>query len=77
MLAVFRRPLTQIALGVITGGWLVYAIARYVTEGLSERETGSLIAYAMFMMGVCMLACIVPLRRALSIEPTDALRDDG
>jgi putative ABC transport system permease protein len=38
---IFRRPLTQVALGV------------------------------------CLLACIVPTRRALSIEPTEALRSDG
>jgi ABC-type lipoprotein release transport system permease subunit len=26
------------------------------------------------MMAVCLLACIVPTRRALSVEPTEALR---
>jgi ABC-type lipoprotein release transport system permease subunit len=31
----------------------------------------------MVMMAVCMLACIVPTRRALSVEPTDALRMEG
>jgi ABC-type lipoprotein release transport system permease subunit len=34
-------------------------------------------AYAVVMLGVCMLACIVPTRRALSVEPTEALRSDG
>ena len=34
-------------------------------------------AYAVLMMGVCMLACIVPTRRALRVEPTEALRADG
>jgi ABC-type lipoprotein release transport system permease subunit len=29
------------------------------------------------MMVVCMLACIVPTRRALGIQPTEALRGDG
>jgi ABC-type lipoprotein release transport system permease subunit len=29
------------------------------------------------MMGVCMLACIVPTRRALRVEPIEALRADG
>jgi ABC-type lipoprotein release transport system permease subunit len=26
------------------------------------------------MFGVCMLACIVPTRRALRVQPTEALR---
>ena len=30
--------------------------------------------YAIFMLGVCLLACVVPTRRALSVEPTVALR---
>jgi ABC-type lipoprotein release transport system permease subunit len=32
------------------------------------------VAYAVFMLGVCLLACVVPTRRALSVEPTIALR---
>jgi len=29
------------------------------------------------MMGVCLLACVVPTRRALRIEPSRALAVDG
>lgn len=45
--------------------------------GLSAREIGLVIAYAALMMGVCMLACIAPARRALAVEPTEALNADG
>jgi ABC-type lipoprotein release transport system permease subunit len=31
----------------------------------------------MVMMAVCMLAFIVPTRRALAVDPTDALRMEG
>jgi ABC-type lipoprotein release transport system permease subunit len=34
-------------------------------------------AYAAFMMAVCLLACIVPTRRALAVQPTEALRAEG
>jgi len=34
------------------------------------------VAYAIFMLGVCFLACVVPTQRALSVEPTVALRQD-
>jgi ABC-type lipoprotein release transport system permease subunit len=29
------------------------------------------------MIGFCALACVVPTRRALAIEPTEALRAEG
>ena len=45
--------------------------------GASAREMGLVVAYAALMMGVCLLACIVPTRRALRVEPTEALREGG
>ena len=42
--------------------------------GLSLDQIATLVAYVAFMFGVCMLACIVPTRRALGVEPTEALR---
>lgn len=36
-----------------------------------------LVAYMAIMMAVSLLASIVPLRRALAVEPTEALASDG
>jgi putative ABC transport system permease protein len=33
-----------------------------------------LAAYAAVMLGVCLLACVVPTRRALGVQPSEALR---
>lgn len=44
--------------------------------GLSVTEAGIAAAYLVLMIAVCMLACIVPTRRALSIEPSEALRTE-
>ena len=83
--AFFRRPLTQVALGVAAGGILVGVLAYLEVrgfvdgaatfdEGLSLGQVALLFAYATLMFGVCLLACIVPTRRALGVEPTEALR---
>jgi ABC-type lipoprotein release transport system permease subunit len=41
---------------------------------LSGVKVSMLLAYVALMLGVCLLACVVPTRRALSVEPTEALR---
>ncbi len=48
-----------------------------ITGPLSPRGTALVVAYAALMLGVCLLGSIVPIRRALRIEPTEALRADG
>ena len=83
--AIFRRPLTQVAAGVAVGtllvGVLVALLAAPPDSGLADTPVTSsalqvvmLIGYAAMMFGVCMLACIVPTRRALRVQPTEALR---
>jgi ABC-type lipoprotein release transport system permease subunit len=41
---------------------------------LTSGEVALLIGYAILMLGVCMFACVVPTRRALRVQPTEALR---
>jgi hypothetical protein len=77
-LAIFRRPLTQVAVGVLFGGMLTMALSYGILRGtLWPNGVAVIVVYAAVMMGVCLLACIVPTRRALRIQPTDALREDG
>ena len=76
--AIFRRPLTQVGLGILAGSALVVALLVPLTGGaLSATQAGLVLLYAALMTGVCMLACIVPTRRALRIQPVEALREDG
>lgn len=73
--AIFRRPLLQVAIGVVAGGGLIAAGAFALAEqGLSLSQWAVLVVYAAFMLAVCLLACIVPTYRALRVEPTEALR---
>jgi ABC-type lipoprotein release transport system permease subunit len=41
----------------------------------TATEILTLGAYTMLMVIVCLTACIVPTRRALAVQPTEALRD--
>ena len=70
--AVFARPLAQVGLGVAAGAVLTAMIGDSTTPAALAGALG----YAVLMFGVCLLACVVPTRRALRVEPTVAMRVD-
>jgi ABC-type lipoprotein release transport system permease subunit len=43
----------------------------------TPRALVGALVYTVLMLGVCLLAVIVPTRRALQVQPTEALRADG
>jgi predicted lysophospholipase L1 biosynthesis ABC-type transport system permease subunit len=76
--SVFARPLTQVGVGVAVGGMLAGLLLVGMTGGTPSVTGAALLAaYAALMLGVCLLACIAPTRRALRVQPTQALRVDG
>jgi hypothetical protein len=77
VLGVFRRPLTQVAVGVLVGTALVGLLVMASSVAVSPKQFLLLAAYSLLMLTVCLLACVVPTRRALGIEPTEALRADS
>jgi ABC-type antimicrobial peptide transport system permease subunit len=77
VVAIFRRPLLQALAGIGVGAILVALVARGLTGPLTTGEIVLVALYSTLMLAVCMLACIMPTRRALGIEPNDALRAEG
>lgn len=85
--AVFAQPLRQLGLGLLAGSVLVVILVRGdaiqeamqlgVVEGAGALAGAFLMlaGYAVAMAGVCLIACVVPTRRALAVQPTEALRD--
>ncbi len=84
VVATFRRPLLQVALGIVVGTAIVFtgaSLIKYTEFPGSESDLtlqgmAMIVGYGMVMLGVCMLGCAVPTRRALNIEPTIALRTE-
>jgi ABC-type antimicrobial peptide transport system permease subunit len=76
--AIVRRPLVQIGLGIGAGSGLVTLMFFGMFDSTPTPLEASLIAaYAVLMLAVCLSACIVPLRRALRLEPSQVLRADA
>lgn len=76
---VLRRALRQIAVGSAIGG-VLFATMIMASELRFMPEPGQVVAFLTYLVGialVCGLACAVPVRRALAIEPTEALRAEG
>src|SRR3954463_14823134 len=74
---VFKRPLVQIALGIGVGAILALGLANNDLSDVHLDDFGRSAVFALSTILCCALACIVPTRRALRIQPTDALRDEG
>ena len=73
-----RRPLSQVGLGIVCGAILSFLASISIFESTpSLREAALITAYALLMMVICLLACVVPVRRAFRVAPAEVLRADA
>ncbi len=79
--ALFSRTFVQVGIGVLIGSLpggvlLSFGLAETAGTSLGATLAGTTVS-ALFVLLVAMLTCIVPARRAVRIQPTEALRVDG
>jgi predicted permease len=74
---VFKRPLVQMALGIGVGAILGFSLANDDLSTVHLDVLRNTVVFVLVTILCCALACIVPTRRALRIQPTEALKDEG
>jgi predicted permease len=74
---ILRRPLVQVSVGIVMGAILVALAYLLVNQSTpTAMEAALMVGYSILMMVVCLLACAVPTRRALAVQPASVLRAD-
>ena len=72
--AVFKRALVLIGSSIAIANFIIILIALWSDELTVRNIAGALVIASAVMLMVGMLACVAPARRALRIQPADALR---
>jgi ABC-type antimicrobial peptide transport system permease subunit len=76
--AIFARALRQLAAGAAVGAVGATAlVATGLSDPLAQDGPWLMLAVAALVIAVGLVACAVPARRALRIQPTEALRQIG
>lgn len=77
--SILGRAARQVLLGVTIGGVLIALFLANPELRYEVDVSGALVllSYLVAMTSVCALACVVPARRALNVEPTVALQAEG
>jgi ABC-type antimicrobial peptide transport system permease subunit len=87
VIAILGHTMLQVGLGVLAGAMLLLGIGMVISEGQlfawvtadgrAPQIVAGTLVYLMLMLAFCALSCIAPTRRALGIEPSEALKADG
>ena len=75
LVGIFRRALVLVGSGIAAGNTVLLLIVALSDEIDVSVVAGALVATSAVMLTVGLLACLEPARRALRIQPTDALKE--
>ncbi|HXB67225.1 MAG TPA: ABC transporter permease [Candidatus Acidoferrales bacterium] len=76
---IFRQALVVIAVGLAVGIAGATALTRFISSAIWEVQTtdpGTVAGLTVLLMAIGILACVVPTRRAMLVDPTNALRHE-
>lgn len=68
---VFRRAFLQLLVGVALGGIVAVPVLR---DGVADDGPRTLVLVSVLLVGAGLAACLVPVRRALAIQPAAAMK---
>ena len=76
---VMRQEMGPVAVGLVVGLGLSFAANRVLASqlvGVSPYDPATLVVTSSLLIGVALLACQIPSRRAMRVDPVVALRND-
>jgi putative ABC transport system permease protein len=76
--SIMSDGLALVAIGLVAGFALTLAVTRVLREflfGVSPTDPSTLAVVAAVLVGVAVLACLIPARRAMRIDPMVAIRE--
>jgi putative ABC transport system permease protein len=76
---IFRQALVVMVAGAAAGIAGAAALTRFISSEIWEVKTtdpGTFAGLTMLLMGIAILACVVPTCRAVQVDPTSALRHE-
>ena len=76
---VLREGMTTALIGTAVGAagaWLVGGLMKGMVHGVESTDPLLFITVALILLGAALVACLVPARRAASVDPMVALRQD-
>jgi ABC-type antimicrobial peptide transport system permease subunit len=76
---VLRQAMTPVSLGLVIGVAVAAAGGRVLASllyGVSPRDPATLAVVIVLLAGVGLASCLLPVRRAMRVDPLTSLRDE-
>jgi putative ABC transport system permease protein len=77
---VIGQGMKVVGIGVVIGLVAAFVLARLMSGllfGVSAADAFTFVVVGVFLLGSALLACSVPARRAIGVEPAAVLRNDA